>query len=332
MYLEILNKVTKTNDDLYKNNNKKNLDLSNNEDIKNEEKDDKTWLEYINLFINNYIIKLIHNISQIENHKEIQQSLTTLRAIRTIINYNKELNNANTNSNNENINQENNDLNLGESSNSNNKNNLQYQQSEFIKAIKYLSECFYSVYSNKLTIDFYLVKLIIENIFVSMIKEFNILQKEILENPKKEKEIVEKLNQIDRYFFQTKQAITYSHNELENVMKNNNEEENNQDKKQNLLTISLLEENFNYLYGTHKCMLLDSILLNKISENINVGENLDEDEKILVDKLIKKEKKQKKEGNIGVYDNNNNSQKNINENDNNDADIFDKDNKFCFLS
>ena len=330
LYLEILTKVTNTNDEFYKNNNKMNLDPTNNEDGKNEEKDDKTWLEYINLFINNYIIKLIHNISQIENHKEIQQSLTTLRAIKIIINYNKELSNINSNTNNENINQENNDLNLGESNDSNNKNNLQYQQSEFIKAIKYLSECFYSVYSNKLTIDFYLVKLIIENIFVSMLKEFNILKKEFLENPKKEKEIVEKLNQIDRYFFQTKQAITYSHNELENVMKNTNEEDNNQDKKQNLLTISLLEENINYLYGTHKCMLLNSIILNKISENFNVGENMDEDEKILVEKLIKKEKKQRKEGNNIGYEYNNNSQRSDNENGNNDADIFDKDNKLKF--
>ena len=41
----------------------------------------------------------------------------------------------------------------------------------------------------------------------------------------------------------------------------------------------------------HKCALLDSLLSSKINENINIRDNIDEEDKVLLEKLQKKEKK-----------------------------------------
>ena len=303
LYLLILSKVTNTNDNLNAKNNKLLIELGINindyinEDQNRDEKDDKTILNYINEFINEYIIKAIHNISQIENHKEIQQSFTTLKAIMIILLFNNNNSKQKNNNNFPNYNNENktgfaNDNNGALNNNNNDINKHSHEnnpQSQFTSVIKYFSECFYSSNSNKLKIDFSLVKMIIENIFVSMLREFNILKQEFNENPAKIYDnLFKKLNQIDDYYILTKQAITNSHNEL---LIKNSISKNNQDKRSDLLLLSLLEENLNFLYCIHKCSLIDGLLSDKINENINVGENIDDEERILLEKLQKKEKK-----------------------------------------
>ena len=302
LYLLILSNVTSTNDELNSKNNRLlnelgiNISNNSNDDQNKDEKEDKTIINYINEFIIEYIIKAIHNLSQIEYHKEIQQSFTTLKAIMIILLYNN--NNTKVKNNNfpnytENKTGFSNDNNRLTKSNIGNKQLLNNSpHSQFITSIKYFSECFYSSNSNKLKIDFSLVKMIIENIFISMLKEFNLLKLEFNENPNKVYEnLFKKLNQIDNYFILTKHAITNSHNEL--LIKNSSNK-NSHDKRSDLLLLSLLEENLNYLYSIHKCSLLDGLLSDKINENINIGENIDDEERILLEKLQKKRKKIRK--------------------------------------
>lgn len=335
LYLLILLKVNNTNDDLEldsKNNkllNELGINMNNNandDQNNNDEKDDKTILNYVNEFINEYIIKAIHNLSQIEYHKEIQQSFTTLKAIMIILLYDNNISKSKNNNNNfSNFSNENktefeNENNiLLNNNNAIKKHHDNNPQSQFTNVIKYFSEIFYSSNSNKLRIDFSLVKMIIENIFLSMLREFNELKLEFIENPNKVYDnLFKKLNQIDDYFILTKQAITNSHNEL--VIKNSNNR-NNEDKRSDLLLLSLLEENLNYLYCVHKCTLLDELLADKINENINVGENIDEEERILLEKLQKKEKK------LGKNKNKDKKQKN---DDNNKEELYNKDDKLKF--
>ena len=78
-----------------------------------------------------------------------------------------------------------------------------------------------------------------------------------------------------------------SHKELELKLTYNRDNQ----EKNDLLLLSLLEESLNYLYSMHKCALLDSLLSYKINENINIRENIDEEDKVLLEKLQKKEKK-----------------------------------------
>ena len=303
LYLLILSNVINTNDDLNSKNNKLlnelgiNINNNSNDDQNKDEKEDKTIINYINEFITQYIIKTIHNISQIENHKEIQQSFTTLKAIMIILLFNnnnsKSKNNNHTNYTTDSktgFSGENNVVSNNNYNNNSNKNLLEDNpQAQFTNVIRFFSECFYSPNSNKLKIDFSLVKMIIENIFLSMIKEFNILKQEFNENSTKVyNNLYKKLNQIDDYYILTKQAITNSHNEL--LVKNSSNKKN-QDKRSDLLLLSLLEENLNYLYCVHKCALIDGLLSDKINENINIGENIDDEEKCLLEKLQKKEKK-----------------------------------------
>ena len=305
LYLLIISTVLNTNDDLNPKNNRLlnelGININNNSNDENkDEKEDKTIINYINEFINEYIIKSIHNLSQIENHKEIQQSFTTLKAIMIILLYNNNCSKSKSN-NTTNYSSYNNDTKTGfanettgmqtNNNNSNTNNNTleNNPQTQFTNVIQFFSECFYSSNSNKLKIDFSLVKMIIENIFISMLKEFNSLKTEFNENPTKiYNNLYKKLNQIDDYYILTKQAITNSHNEL--LVKNSNGKKN-QDKRSDLLLLSLLEENLNYLYCIHKCTLIDGLLSDKINENINVGENIDEEEKALFEKLQKKERK-----------------------------------------
>lgn len=319
LYLLILSNVTNTNDELNSKNNRLlkelgiNISSNSNDDQNKDEKEDKTIINYINEFIIEYIIKAIHNIAQIENHKEIQQSFTTLKAIMIILLYN----NNNTKKKNNNYTTYNTESKTGFTnenpilSNYNNKNpNIQFEenspQSQFTSVIKFFSECFYSSNSNKLKIDFSLVKMIIENIFISMLKEFNLLKQEFNENQNKTYDnLFRKLNQIDNYYILTKHAISNSHNEL--LIKNANNK-NNSDKRSDLLLLSLLEENLNYLYCVHKCTLIDGLLSDKINENINIGENIDDEERILLEKLQKKEKKLGKNKNL--KDNNQKDDKN----------------------
>jgi hypothetical protein len=109
LYLLILLKVNNTNDDFEldsKNTkllNELGINMTNNandDQNNNDEKDDKTILNYVNEFIIEYIIKAIHNLSQIEYHKEIQQSFTTLKAIMIILLYDNNISKCKNNNNN----------------------------------------------------------------------------------------------------------------------------------------------------------------------------------------------------------------------------------------
>ena len=50
----------------------------------------------------------------------------------------------------------------------------------FIEAIKFLSECFYSKYTDKERINYYLIKLMVENILMSMLQEFKNQKKKLI--------------------------------------------------------------------------------------------------------------------------------------------------------
>ena len=232
-----------------------------------------------------------------ENHIEIQQSFVTLKAIMIILLYNNSKHKNKL------------DKTIGDNTNftTENKNGLDFDNNgignnniikkddimsnsdnQFISVIKFFSNCFYSQSSNKILIDYSLVKIIIENIFTSMLHEFNQLKQQFVENPSRVFEnLSEKLLKIDEFYFITKQAISNSKKEFE---LNRTSKRENQDKN-DLLLLSLLEENLNYLYSVHKCSLLDALLSYKINENINLGENIDEEEENLLEKLKKKEKK-----------------------------------------
>ena len=306
LYLLILSKVTNTGDDRIQKTNKLlnelgiNINTDSNDDNDNIN-DNKNILSSIHNFINEYIIKSIHNLSQMESHIEIQQSFVTLKAIMIILLYN---NSSHNNDNNKkeknkgidiNFNNDNKnglDYDNNRTSNNNNINkkedNVNNAQNQFISVIKFFSNCFYSQTNNKILIDYSLVKIIIENIFISMLQEFNTLKQEFVDNPSKIFEnLLENLNKIDDFYFMTKQAILNSHKELQIKL---TYKRDNQDKN-DLLLLSLLEENLNYLYSVHKCDLLDGLLSYKINENMNMGENIDEEEKNLLEKLQKKEKK-----------------------------------------
>ena len=309
LYLLILSQVTNTGDEMIQKTSKLlnelgiNINTDSNDENEND-KDDNNFLGSIYRFINEYIIKSIHNISQMENHKEIQQSFVTLKAIMIILVYN--------NSNHKNKGEKNSNININ--FNTDNKNGLEYDnngiannnnnnikkedsvensKNQFISVIKFFSNCFYSQTSNKILIDYSLVKIVIENIFISMLQEFNSLKQEFVENPSRIFEnLLEKLIQIDDFYFMTKQAILNSHKEIDIKLTYNRDSQD----KNDLLLLSLLEENLNYLYSVHKCGLLDGLLSYKINENINMGENIDEEEKTLLEKLQKKEKKFGKKG------------------------------------
>ena len=302
LYLLILSQVTNTGDEMLQKANKLLNEIGiniNTNDENDNDKDSKDFLNSIQIFINEYIIKSIHNISQMENHIEIQQSFVTLKAIMIILLYNNSKHKNKL------------DKTIGDNTNftTENKNGLDFDNNgignnniikkddimsnsdnQFISVIKFFSNCFYSQSSNKILIDYSLVKIIIENIFTSMLHEFNQLKQQFVENPSRVFEnLSEKLLKIDEFYFITKQAISNSKKEFE---LNRTSKRENQDKN-DLLLLSLLEENLNYLYSVHKCSLLDALLSYKINENINLGENIDEEEETLLEKLKKKEKKNK---------------------------------------
>ena len=323
LYLLILSQVTNTGDDLSQKTTKLLNELGiniNNESNDENDKDEDNFLNSVNNFINEYIIKAIHNLFQMKERQEIQQSFITLKAIMIILLYNNSSHknkrnkniSGNTNYNNDNkqeLEYENNESN-------NNNNNIKKEdikensENQFISVIKFFSNCFYSPSSKKTLIDYSLIKIIIENIFISIIQEFNSLKQEFIENSSKTFEkILEKLNQIDDFYFLTKQAILDCHKELSIKLTYYRD---NQDKN-DLLLLSLLEENLNYLYSAHKCDLLNSLLSYKINENINLGENIDNEEKILLEKLRKKEKKYAKNKILINKDDENENLLNMNE-------------------
>ena len=304
LYLLILSQVTNTDDDIMIQKKSKLLNelgininnTDNDENIKDEE--ENNILSVIPKFFNEYLIQFIHSIFQMENHKEVQQSFVTLKAIMIILLYN---NSKHKTKNDKNINSSTNFTSDNKAENENigiinNNNNIQRKEedeinnseNQFISVIKFFSKCFYSKSSDKILIDYSLVKIIIENIFISMLQEFNISKQKFGEFPAKIFDnLLEKLIQIDEFYFMTKQAIINCHKELE--IKNTYNQDNQY--KNDILLLSMLEENINYLYSVHKCELLDSLMSYKINENINVGENIEEEEKTLLEKLQKKEKK-----------------------------------------
>ena len=305
LYLLILSQITNTDDDMLQKTtnllNELGININNSSnDEKDIDKDDNNCLSLINKFIKEYVIKFIHNISQMENHKEIQQSFVTLKAIMIILLYNNskhknkieksETNATNyTNENNKNgIEYENNGLVNNNNNNIKKEDNVDNSQNQFISVIKYFSNCFYSQSNNKILIDYSLVKIIIENIFISMLQEFNTLKQKFVDNTSRIFDnLLDKLIQIDDFYFMTKQAILNSHKEIELKLTYNRDNQ----EKNDLLLLSLLEESLNYLYSMHKCALLDNLLSYKINENNNIGENIDEEDKVLLEKLQKKEKK-----------------------------------------
>ena len=304
LYLLILSQITNTDDDMLQKTtnllNELGININNgSNDEKDIDKDDNNFLSLIQKFIKEYVIKFIHNISQMENHKEIQQSFVTLKAIMIILLYNNskhknkiektETNATNyTNENNKNgIEYDNNGL-VNNNNNIKKEDNVDNSQNQFISVIKFFSNCFYSQSNNKILIDYSLVKIIIENIFISMLQEFNTLKQKFVDNTSRIFDnLLDKLIQIDDFYFMTKQAILNSHKELELKLTYNRDNQ----EKNDLLLLSLLEESLNYLYSMHKCALLDSLLSYKINENNNIGENIDEEDKVLLEKLQKKEKK-----------------------------------------
>ena len=95
LYLLILSQVTNTDDDIIiqkKNKllNELGININNGDNDENEnDKEDNNILSIIPKFFNEYLIHFIHSISQMENHKEVQQSFVTLKAIMIILLYNK---------------------------------------------------------------------------------------------------------------------------------------------------------------------------------------------------------------------------------------------------
>ena len=166
LYLLILSQITNTDDDMLQKTtnllNELGININNGaNDEKDIDKDDNNFLNLIQKFIKEYIIKSIHNISQMENHKEIQQSFITLKAIMIILLYNNskhknkieksEINTTNyANENKNEIEYDNNDLVNNNNNNIKKEDNVNNSQNQFISVIKYFSNCFYSKSNNKI--------------------------------------------------------------------------------------------------------------------------------------------------------------------------------------
>ena len=272
LYLQIIEKS-------YNSKNKDQVQLNLNSELKikefnntsNKKQEKKNCINYLHNFWSDIVIKKITQLSQIENHIEIQQTLTTLKAIILILEFNN--------------------------SNDNYKKYSKYSTSMplFIESIKYLSECFYSKYTDKERINYYLIKLMVENILMSMLQEFKNQKKIIEKTIKKNKEEVNKLinilSNIDSYHFISKKSIGRARNELENVIKNSSQDDIVESSKNDLYLLSCLEENINYMYAVHKCMLFEDFLMNQYETRSNIGNNIDEEEKNFLKKLQKREKK-----------------------------------------
>ena len=156
LYLQIIEKSYNSlkKDQLQVNLNSE-LKIKEFNNISNKKEEKKSCIDYLNNFWSDVVIKKITQLSQIENHMEIQQTLTTLKAIVLILEFNN--------------------------SKDNHKKLSKYSTSMpmFIEAIKYLSECFYSKYTDKERINYYLIKLMVENILISMLQEFKNQKKKL---------------------------------------------------------------------------------------------------------------------------------------------------------
>ena len=299
LYLQIIEKSynSQKKDQLQVNLNSE-LKIKEFNNISNKKEEKKSCMDYLNNFWSDVVIKKITQLSQIENHMEIQQTLTTLKAIVLILEFNN--------------------------SKDNHKKLSKYSTSMpmFIEAIKYLSECFYSKYTDKERINYYLIKLMVENILISMLQEFKNQKKKIEKTVKKNKEEVNKLinisSNIDSYHFISKKSIGRARNELENVIKNSSQDDVVESSKNDLYLLSCLEENINYMYAVHKCMLFEDFLMNQYEIKSNIGNNIDEEDKNFLKKLQKREKKKN-----NLINNNPDNISNLN---NNDDDIINTNN------
>ena len=269
LYLQIIEKsyILKNQKNTIQKNLNSDLKIKDFNNILNKKKEN--FMDYINNFCSDIIIKKITEISQIEQILEFNNSKEK---------QNKKLNSTNI--------------------------------TMFIEAIKFLSECFYSKYTDKERINYYLIKLMVENILMSMLQEFKNQKKKIDKNVKNKEEInnlLKILNKIDSYHLISKKSISRARNELENVIKNSNQEDIVETSKNDLFLLSSLEENINYMYAIHKCMLFESFLIDQYDIKSNIGNNIDEEEKNIVNKLQKKEKKNKKV-NLKIHDNHTNNE------------------------
>ena len=285
LYLQIIEKsyILKNQKNTIQKNLNSDLKIKDFNNILNKKKEN--FMDYINNFCSDIIIKKITEISQIEHHIEIQKSLKTLKAITLILEFNNSKEKQNKKLNSTNI-------------------------TMFIEAIKFLSECFYSKYTDKERINYYLIKLMVENILMSMLQEFKNQKKKIDKNVKNKEQmnnLLKILNKIDSYHLISKKSISRARNELENVIKNSNQEDIVETSKNDLFLLSSLEENINYMYAIHKCMLFESFLIDQYDIKSNIGNNIDEEEKNIVNKLQKKEKKNKKV-NLKIHDNHTNNE------------------------
>ena len=90
LYLLILSKVTNTEDDLSQKTTKLLNELGVNINNESYEAEDIFFnsVHSVSKLFNDYIIKAIHNLFQMQERKEIQQSFITLKAIIIILLYN----------------------------------------------------------------------------------------------------------------------------------------------------------------------------------------------------------------------------------------------------
>lgn len=243
-------------------------------------------------------IEKISNFFQIEKHEEISNALLTLKAINLIINYKSNYLPY------EDINEDH-DFS---------------QMSTFYEALVFLSECFYSKKINKNVIDFTLVKLVVETIFKSMInsliKEHCVLhnfynKKKHMNNTsnndklKGEEDIIKlREKKIDFFFNRAKQSLKRAKNEILNVSKNEGiDDKINEQIKEDLLIISLFEENLNYLYATFKGQLFDYSLIKFYYEQSKQFVSIEEVEKKILTQIKRKEQIEERKRSLFCEDN-----------------------------
>ena len=277
LYLQIAKLSSVTADNAYKSIN------SNSKKKKKQDLESKNILSVLDNFKMTFIQK-IAEISQIEKHEEISNALVTLKAISLIINFRG--------------------------------NSIEYENIEddkdwtkmesFYEAIQFLSECFFSKYTNKENIDFPLVKLVLEKLFISLIREYNEAQKPYKKSKKnntknknkKKYEITEE--DIDNSYFKIKTAIRRAKIELDSIYRGSEDSKIIDQTRDDLLTLSILEENINYKFSLFKGMLFDEYLIGIYEEKCLSNINIDKEERNLISELRKKELKEEKKKSIFI--------------------------------
>ena len=202
---------------------------------------------------------------QITFNKNINQSLLTLKSIIVILNYIE-----------------------------NNKKE-DFEKENFFFALYFLCEYIFSsqhLINEKL--DFYFINLLLENVFIFLIQKYK-KQKNILlninNNNNKENlnknilKIIQNLNEIDEYFLKCNQFILHCKNNLKNELKNILNYEKRDKIDLDIFYLSSLKEKITYLYLSHRFNLLEDSILKQFENEDFIGENLDEEEKNIIEHL-----------------------------------------------